>query len=863
MKKIRMFSIIAMVLILAFVGALPVSAAQTSGTCGENMTWTFDEATGTLTITGQGKMNAGTYPGWYDLRNNTTKIVIGEGVTSISHGAFSGFNTVVSVSLPSSLRTIEANAFSNCYAISSIPLENVTSIGDYAFKGCGSLRELTIPAGVKTISYGAFSNCHGLTKVTFHNALTEIGSYAFSGCSSLTAVTIPDSVKTIGGSAFSHCDSLSSVSLGSGLTSLGDNAFSSCYSLQKIKIPDGVTKIKTNTFNSCTSLQEVQIGAGVSEITVTAFTGCSSLKAFTLSSANASFSVDKGVLYNKSKTVLFLMPEGFSGGYTVLSGTRKIGDYSCYRVDGMTSITIPGSVETIGEYAFDDCTGLNSIKLSNGLTTIGLYAFTRAGFREIVIPETVTKIGELAFFGCSNLKKIVFTGNAPQIASTAFTNLTVDVYYPGAKPGWRDATKLYGGSPHWISTSCESHQPITDPAIEPTCTESGLTEGSHCGVCSAVIVEQEIIPAKGHSYGEWKKKDDDNHESTCTVCLQKEIKPHAWDEGTVTKQPNCLENGELQYTCTDCHATKTLTTEKTTTHNYSPWTMLDEVSHKHVCADCAKEETQTHLWDDGVDTKKATCIAEGLRTYSCTVCAATKSETIAPLTTHTYDHSCDTDCNFCYATRAITHSYSETYSNSKDGHWLQCQVCGMKKDFAEHIPGSAPTEETPQLCTVCEYMLQPSLNHTHHYAQLWTTDEQAHWHVCDGCEDYGAYEAHSFSNDCDTLCDTCGYIRETNHSYGAEWECDEAGHWHSCTVCGAQDDAENHISAAETAAESAKLCQVCGYELAPAQPAQTEPIEISPQPKETSNADGIVVLAAGAVGLICAAALIWIKAKKH
>ena len=43
------------------------------------------------------------------------------------------------------------------------------------------------------------------------------------------------------------------------------------------------------------------------------------------------------------------------------------------------------------------------------------------------------------------------------------------------------------------------HKEIVDNAVEPTCTKSGLTEGSHCAVCKQIIVEQEVITAKGHT----------------------------------------------------------------------------------------------------------------------------------------------------------------------------------------------------------------------------------------------------------------------------------------------------------------------------------------------------------------------------
>ena len=71
-----------------------------------------------------------------------------------------------------------------------------------------------------------------------------------------------------------------------------------------------------------------------------------------------------------------------------------------------------------------------------------------------------------------------------------------------------------------IHISCLVHTPETDPAVPPTCTKTGLTEGSHCAVCADVLTAQEDVPALGHDWGvptyEWAA--DDSAVTATRVC---------------------------------------------------------------------------------------------------------------------------------------------------------------------------------------------------------------------------------------------------------------------------------------------------------------------------------------------------------
>ena len=139
-----------------------------NGTCGDNLTWTLDDDTGVLTISGMGAMTdftSSVIP-WASYSSSIKSIVVGD---------------------------------------------NVLTIGPSAFSGCTSLTSVTIPDSVRFIEDCAFQDCTSLTSVIIPDSVISIGSSAFSFCTSLTSVTIGNSVKIIGDWAFDRCESLSTV----------------------------------------------------------------------------------------------------------------------------------------------------------------------------------------------------------------------------------------------------------------------------------------------------------------------------------------------------------------------------------------------------------------------------------------------------------------------------------------------------------------------------------------------------------------------------------------------------------------------------------------------------------------------------
>ena len=145
---------------------LVASAATTTGTTG-NCTWTFDDTTGTLTISGNGAI--GSDQSWSEYVSSITSIVIEDGVTSIANNAFRNHTSLKTVTLSASVETI----------------------GSYAFTGCSSLKSVTLPASVTKIGSAAFYACSSLETVNYlGTSAPSMGSYVFIGCIA-TVVNVP------------------------------------------------------------------------------------------------------------------------------------------------------------------------------------------------------------------------------------------------------------------------------------------------------------------------------------------------------------------------------------------------------------------------------------------------------------------------------------------------------------------------------------------------------------------------------------------------------------------------------------------------------------------------------------------------
>ena len=397
-------------------------------------------------------------------------------VTSIKKGAFDNQSGLISVTIPSSITSVDSYAFAGCRSLTiyceavSQPLgwDNSWSSGTwegysytktpvvwncknneiaddgfiyvlvdgirYAFKNGEAIVakqpqnivSASIPGSVyyKSATYNvvgidkyAFRECKNLLSLTIDNGIERIREEAFYGCTSLISAAMPDSVVSIDASAFSGCTLLVSVTVGAGTTSIESFAFRDCYRLVEIINKSDLNIIAGSSNYGEIGQYAINVHNGVSGMADR--DGC----LFLTYRSNHYL-----VGYTGHAEELVLPPNYNGEGYTIYrnafkdngtlrrvvvgEGATSIGDEAFYNCIALTNVTISANVESVGASAFSGCSSLKTVAFDE--------------------KSKLSDIGKSSFTGCASLVDIVIPDNVHKIGTYAFSGCSAltDVTIP-------------------------------------------------------------------------------------------------------------------------------------------------------------------------------------------------------------------------------------------------------------------------------------------------------------------------------------------------------------------------------------------------------------------------------------------------
>lgn len=762
-----------------------ITTSETSDNkIGENITYTLNDD-GTLTISGTGEMYNYKSDGWTDdvdspfhCNEEIKSVIIENGVTNIGDSVFHTCKNLERVEIPESVTAINYRAFANCEKLNSITLsDNLTYIGGWAFEKCGGLTDIIIPDSVVTIDKYAFKECNGLTKMTIPagvklqyeepnfngcifyecKGLKEVTLYndritpsMFHGCDALETVNIEGEVGIINSYAFNNCKRLKKINLPESIYKIDTGAFYGCLSLEEIIIPDNVTVIKQWCFRQCSGLKSIFIPQNVASVERDPFGGCNSLETvfypYKLDLTNAS-------IPNTATQLPYKIENGEMTITDITLGNEKTEVEICDTVNGIPVVFVKESVRDkvseTGHTHKNDSMGECVIcgqksdfeyrKLGNGgIQITKCYISDRT---EVVIPETIEGEDVISIYDFTNntIEKVTIPKTVKEIYGGTFKNMAKlkEVYFDGFTDGF-------------VTIDPNA---FPDTAVKITFPE-GLNDND---VRKKMTLT--VFPASAKLFS------------------GTEPLPHDYvyvPDGSVHYQ-KCDACGHVKEDSSDAHAPQGDFITGKPGYNYQEY-------HYQECK-CGMEMGFLHEWDDGVEE-------DDVKTYTCTVCGATKTET-------------------------IEHDYVITPDDTGERHCLKCSDCGKIKpdSYEAHAPEGDFITDNPNYnyekyhYQKCKCGLIMGILHTPDNGTV-TLEPN---YDSEGKKEY--------------RCTVCGYLisEETlaplGHNVEVEWKSDVSGHWQNCE-CGERHNFGKHISDGgfvtikptyNSCGERVFSCTVCGF----------------------------------------------------
>lgn len=420
-----------------------------------------------------------------DAYENIVHAELASGSTYVNDKTFSYCQSLETIVLPDTVKSIYGYAFYNCISLQSLNIPaGVSSIGHHAFGGCSNLVCVTVamenewfkaenglllskdgrtlicclggvvnavmPDGVTSVAEGAFSGPNRLESITWSDSVVEIGPNAFERCSVLKSLEIPEHVTVVPRYAFESCSQLEHVVFRGDVSVIDDGAFESCVSLSDMLFPASVKTIGVYAFAWCSSLSSLTFKGKIDQIGRSAFLECHSLSA--INGLNEDVILESRVfkgcdgLAKNGLTIVNNCVWWCSGNIdeiVVPEGVIRLGEDAFARWDSrLERICLPSTLKSIGESCFDGCERLASISplsevvtiedmafrgciglSSNGLVIVNNRVYDYVGNGgPVVIPEGVTKICKNAFNCKTDITSVLCPSTLNSIADRSFSN---------------------------------------------------------------------------------------------------------------------------------------------------------------------------------------------------------------------------------------------------------------------------------------------------------------------------------------------------------------------------------------------------------------------------------------------------------
>lgn len=678
--------------------------------------------------------------------SNLTSITIPDSVESICAAAFRSCSSITGITIPNSVKNIGDYAFDYCDNLTSITIpDSVEYMGSAVFQCSGSLVSVTLSNNVKSIERDLFRNCSKLASVIIPDSVKSIGYQAFYGCSSLKSITIPNSVESIDIAAFYGCDNLENVYI-TDIVAWMKISFANKYAnpmcnaenlllngepLTELIIPNGVESINSYAFYSCSNFTSVRISDGVKNIGTSAFYECSKL-----TDVFYRGDIEEKALINISSENQPLVNANWH--YEICSGTTTHIYDDCYdtlcnecgkkrEIKHFYEWVVDQAATCVDGVKHEECSACHAKRNENTkIDAIVNHTFTDDNDVECDVCNQDFFIIVFNCNGGTNVAQIRVLQNETVTLSSdyplkngyrfvgwAITKNGDIEYYPNSTfavdksiilyAQWNKLCTICGGDKEITCVTCNStgKESYTCGSCDgeggryvktSTCTKCngsgaicndcgrGVGRLSKCSYCQST--SQYFCSRCGGSGGtkEWR---------TCSTCsgAKKLSKTCSACHGATPKKCNsCNSNGEVIRTNVSAPSAPLLESVSSTT------VILQTIENGEYSIDGTTWQ-DSPIFDNLTAGKEYTFYQRYAKTDT-----TLTSEPGVPLTiivhNHTYDNSCDTECNICKEIRTITHTYSSDCDTI-------CNICFDKRTT---IKNHTFTDGSTTNCNECEYV---------------------------------------------------------------------------------------------------------------------------------------------------------------